>query len=803
MIKLVASVVTVVVAVFTLHAKTVAWYHFDEGEIGTEAKGAVIINSVNPDSFKGKGESSWGKGDVYPLYTNSFPFNVNCYDPISGANLPNAKSLFFQNESRLTEGTGARSILKIDADASLKLKTFTVECFIKYAEDLVDVSTANRWCNLFTGFAGPSPAWGTDPKLVYRLYSGSANSLYFAFNTVTTAGDGVVTTNAYSKDCSAKGLLNGKWHHLAITFDDENKKAKVFYDYNQIYEVEYSGDLAYSATENGTVHIASTYGNSGAWNGCIDEFRISDEALTIDKFLRYDGMRFDTDTVCFVRFSNPENFGGTSDLQNPMNKVLGSYVNVSVGSHFHCNDSYVSQESDVSASTLRQNLFVADSVNNVGSICMIPDSAKGYWGRCIWVDDIVDSKHSALTNSWTMEFITKVPPFDSKGYDGNNRSAPYLLTILPNNGIGQICLSLSANKALGLTMHSTNRTVTVDTDGVAKTNVVTERFNNVGDFCNGQWHHVALTYDRSSLTASLYVDYVLKQSKVFNFDTTNENGDSSYGNGICLGNGWFPYGATTNYFDEFRLTTRALTVQEFLTSNPYVEVPYAAYIDFDGDCSVQPYETVTPSGVASGASITTAVGSSLLADEEGHQGRNNTGAMKIDDALGKVEFGRNLMIENLEDLTIEFFVKGEEGSDGNNIVNLTRSLTDGTAASRFWGISLSENSIAVYADTAEGANQGGKLGNVNVVDGKWHHVAVTFAKKGEAQTEVTVWIDYVQQSTVTIEGTLKADDFTTSALTFGGDGFKGSIDEFKVSPTIVPDTKFMRFYYAGTIIIVR
>ncbi len=777
--KTVLGVVLVVVTLATVHAKTVAWYHFDEGVIGSVANGNVILNSVDTNSLKATGYSSWGSGGVYPVYTNAFPSGVACYDPVSGQVVDNGKSLWFLNENRVTAWTGARSIVKIDDEDSILLKTFTVECFLKYAEDLLDVTTISYpWLNLFTKFTGPSPAWGTDPELTYKVFIDGKDAINFTVKTITTE-NGSVTTNIYTGSYTTKGLLNGRWHHFAVSFDDSIKKAKLFYDYKQVSEIEYAGDLIYPETKNGTLHIGSNHGNACAWNGRIDEFRISDEALTVDKFLRYDGAPVDSETVCHIRFSCPQDFG-VEDLPSAVaNTIRGSFVTTAPASG-NFKKGISTLVLDASSAMLRPDICTPHVNNNVGSLYMSPSSPTSFSGDCVFVDDTVDGRHAVLANSWTMEFIVKVPPH---GYDG----AVYLLSLMQNNGLGTFYMPLGKNRTLSAGF------TTVSGDG---------SFNGVNDFCNDQWHHVAITYDRPSLTCSLFVDYVLKQKKEFDYKTNGTEGDNaSYGNGICLGNGWAPWHATTNYFDEFRLTTRALTPQEFLTSNPYVEVPYVAYVDFEGDSSVQPYDTVTPAGVTTGAFLTTSVGSRWLADEEGHQGRHNAGTMKIDDVQGKVVFGRNIMLENLEEQTIEFFMKADEGADGDNVVCLSR--TDGMGAPRFWGISLSGNSIAVYADTAAASNQGGKLGNVDVVGGKWHHVAVTFAKKGESQTDVTVWIDYVQQSTTTIEGTLKAADFTTSTLTFGGSSFKGAIDEFKVSPTILPQEKFMRFYFDGTILIVR
>ncbi len=79
--KKIAIVFFAAVAASAVTAKTIAWYHFDEGDIGTKpARGeSVILNAVDNSLYPGKAYQRDGNyvissGATYmPVYTMHFP----------------------------------------------------------------------------------------------------------------------------------------------------------------------------------------------------------------------------------------------------------------------------------------------------------------------------------------------------------------------------------------------------------------------------------------------------------------------------------------------------------------------------------------------------------------------------------------------------------------------------------------------------------------------------------------------------------------------------------------------------------
>ena len=88
------AIAAVAAGMFSLQAKTVAWYHFDEGAIGTKptAGEASIVNAADPGSLNAttRVKRSWqvedwsGSTSYLPTYYTNFPSCVSWFDPITG-----------------------------------------------------------------------------------------------------------------------------------------------------------------------------------------------------------------------------------------------------------------------------------------------------------------------------------------------------------------------------------------------------------------------------------------------------------------------------------------------------------------------------------------------------------------------------------------------------------------------------------------------------------------------------------------------------------------------------------------------
>lgn len=99
----------------------------------------------------------------------------------------------------------------------------------------------------------------------------------------------------------------------------------------------------------------------------------------------------------------------------------------------------------------------------------------------------------------------------------------------------------------------------------------------------------------------------------------------------------------------------------------------------------------------------------FLTGTDGKKGRENRGSLKL--TGGTVTYGRNLMIENLANQTVEFFLRGTAAADGASILK----LTDGAGAT-VWGVEAANNgSVRVCVGDAE------RTFSAKLADGSWHH----------------------------------------------------------------------------------
>ena len=94
--RFLVATAAVAVGAFCLQARTVAWYHFNEGANGAAMQGGegvyAVVNSVDPESLKGRTYQITGSafgladsGNYMPLWTNGTPSCVSWFDPVTGA----------------------------------------------------------------------------------------------------------------------------------------------------------------------------------------------------------------------------------------------------------------------------------------------------------------------------------------------------------------------------------------------------------------------------------------------------------------------------------------------------------------------------------------------------------------------------------------------------------------------------------------------------------------------------------------------------------------------------------------------
>lgn len=741
-------------------AKTLAWYRFDEAAPGEKptAGEATILNAVDSTLFpatawtEAKGGSLSTDATYLATYADAFPAGAKVFDPLSGMLSDNGRCLQFKADGNQW-GDFYGTFLTVADDERLHVPSVTVELFARFdgAADLP------LWRNLVI--------YPNDSGNVWALRVGADGIPLFQFAYLK---DGVATDKTLYGDVSIK---DGKWHHLAFVVRSNEAatayQVSLYQDYRHV-RGEWVGPLAYG-TSGKALSIGHAAGASyGAWPGLIDEVRISDEPLAPEQFLRPNTgwANCHPETVVYVPFGGMPFFGSDAlassvHLNQAVPTGFATISNVKLTGTDHA-----ALSSDICAPDYRRDVMSTETVPNETVLSTTVRTDDRDLCPYLSIYDVADGYHTALADSWTFEIF-------------GNFETP------------------SGRKGLSYLFHCSSLTIPVTAGDGKVTLLVNWDWNNSysAPICDGQWHHIAVSYDRPRQTMSLYVDYRLIGLKTgVDFNAQGNDGDylqvlNGYGDGQQGVHG---------LSDGFRLTARALTPQEFLTGHAVVAADYAAWIDFEDDMGVKPYADVTPEGVfvetedGVQPSLSVQRPGKWLEAADGTQGRENRQGLAL--SGGSAVWGRNLMIENLENQTVEFFLRGTASEEGASLVR----LADGSGET-VWAVEATADGTArVRVGASVHAFE-----TAHLTDNAWHHWAVTFAiGADEASTAVTLWRDGAAVGSFTV-GTLTRTFASSSLVVGGGAAFAGFIDEIRISPRVLDAEEMLRHYRMGIVIRVR
>ena len=231
-----------------VYADTIAYYSFEEGSDGSGAVG------VCPDEEPNYAEPGWvinpySDDTGYPIVTTGYPqYVANKSDAAPGT---------------LSVSFGASTnciIVKNSATFQWEeTASKTIEFFIQREGDGPDPSSSEFIC--VKDF--PDNGWG------------------FSFDRNTGLLSFTIKGNTIS---SVTDFRDGQWHHVAVTHEASSAHYDLYVDYRKESELtDYSG----GSISNGDFYLGCGYGwtNYRVLNGNIDEFRVSDKALTSDEFV--------------------------------------------------------------------------------------------------------------------------------------------------------------------------------------------------------------------------------------------------------------------------------------------------------------------------------------------------------------------------------------------------------------------------------------------------------------------------------------------------------------------------------------
>jgi hypothetical protein len=283
------------------------------------------------------------------------------------------------------------------------------------------------------------------------------------------------------------------------------------------------------------------------------------------------------------------------------------------------------------------------------------------------------------------------------------------------------------------------------------------------------WHHIAFVYDKEKRCVSVYLDYRLYGRKN-NIELFSDPAPDASDRQIEFGTGYKGGLHQMNgCFDEIRITRRALDPQEFLTTLPATSGDTLFLATFDHDLTVQPYPGVSPTGsvLRGSVSLTGRQRPFTYFDGRGTVEKSDGAALVLNDAA--LDFGRNLMLESGQTVTVEFLADIHSASADARIM----TFADGTGTP-VWSISAGD-----------------------VPNDRPHAVALTVDARLGMQT---LFVDgtVVSRSPVTIPAS-----FTGSSFTIGDAGLTGTLDEIRVSRGLLDEDAFFRLAKKETILLIR
>lgn len=802
-------------------AETVVWYTFDDLTPGdTLADGSTVENKASPGTHDATVLGLWNytlkpASTLMPICTNGIPESFRVFDPVSSTMSQGVdRALRFQS----TWNTGDGAFLQVANDADLRPEAFTVEAMVWFPKDATSV---NNWNVIAVHPAkmtcANADAWGfrfTGPNQIIVRFTRPREYTPTAGKEDTY--DNVTGADNVSVSATVPAINDGRWHHVAFTAapngaDSGKTDVKVFLDYNQVASSTLDFRPQFSDEDDCPVWIGSTRQNFGFFTGAIGEFRFSNVALTPDKFLRHHNAGMDKDCVLYYDFEAAEELdwlGAT--LGEVVNKAMPGFMDGSIVTNNNLAPAFVegspagrvrqsmtSATYETSEKSLRNYITDADHRDNGYVTCTPLDdewfSKTNFTVECFVNTDNLTQNYTALFQRWG-------------GYNVQIK--------LGINGSGG---SFGVNFS---------------------TNTLSQREFTIAPMTSGKWHHVALVVDQTGDTKTLrgYLDHQQWLETPLESNLAAE--DRQTHNGAWYFAGSKGARSFDGAIDSMRVTLRALTPDEFLSIKFPVDRTLAHVSFNDGTVNADPEGGTMVAGVnaaardgGAAATFSGDVPGAIIRDGENGEiiTKENTKSLSLSGS--KVTWGspsdsyqdtyyirRTLTGVKRTSWTVELFMKPDSdtpnwgrlltataNNEMNNYYPFALTITDGRK--------LSLRSMPTPGGAEEGSGGDNRidwdLNGVNILDGDWHHVALTFApsEADPEKSEVKFYVDYGS----TYSGTRTAKiliAYPERLIMHMGDGgsvdYNGLIDELRISDGALEPSQFLRAEHApGFSIIIR
>ena len=242
---------------------TRGYWMFEDGAIGAAAN--VLTNTFYAPLMNGTAAAI---GGAKPTFSAERPpaSTARISDGIKGpvVNM-NAGSLFFVNAG-LPANTNSASGGQVTVNGSTvpaQMTNFTAEAFVKVNRHVNYPQIIGKTRALTGGYS-------------WSLGLNSFGNLRWRIDSQIPPG-----TSGFNQTLESPAFMeDGKWHHVALTYDYSTRTARLYKDYVKVYnDVATINPLV---TDSGDIRIGN---GDQAFDGWIDEVRLTDRVLAPSEFL--------------------------------------------------------------------------------------------------------------------------------------------------------------------------------------------------------------------------------------------------------------------------------------------------------------------------------------------------------------------------------------------------------------------------------------------------------------------------------------------------------------------------------------
>lgn len=811
-----------------LVAKTVAWYRFEEATSGVTTQTSVFTNTIDATKYPAypavcafNGNNKYTKAGLsytaadMPISTNAFPSTIALTTPGEPEPAVDNNGALAINMDRPGQRGNPVGTLLIDDDPELRLKTFTIEFYARLAD------MAQEWRCLFCRTAH---AYGIEPILLRGQVNG-AGQVYLQYDFRAVADPlvddkGFVTNSVkYSNTVSGSDNMdNDRWRHFAFVVDGAAHKGRIYIDHVEKASFAYEGDICYDAGYPfafGANPQCSYYGCSEA----IDEIRISDVALAPEEMLNYGRKKakcsaVDGNTLFYLPFEGSQEpvTLGDGDMSVPVTYVP-FYANEAVNPLYAsvdartanlaktANPAVPSSDPDVPTEGERFGLRGQVFTENETAVHILTNAVSSYAQPVVIPEDKFNQAQLA-SDSFTVEMYFKAI---TPGFMATTAQCHFFTMV------NVFAIKTQENAV----WNSGWIDAAVGSTSLRRPHSIATQQTCVPGYCNGQWHHLAVVYDKPNHRAEFYLDY---QRVLWSDEVTgvSESRHANYYDGILIGGSFWTERSVGNMlFDEVRISRGALRPHQFLTTKP-IEPDMLAVASFENDLLMMPYTSFF--GETGIASAFTASGTSPTFDlqrparilTEGRNGSivtdSNRRSLKFDG--GKVTYENRALLADTDEFTVQFFMKAPSALPGAGIARVNRESATDVANSVMWALSFADatGALSLKVDTTAEEGQVHAFSGASFADGAWHHVGLQFVRNG-GDTVVNLYRDAALVGAWNVAGRLLTNPFAMNFMLGAGEdpsaGFTGWIDELRVAPGVVAPEKFLTAFHNGLAIILR